>query len=182
MARYTTEAEVKLLSRYALAAKHGIVEIGALDGETTKAMSLFASVPMYAIDPIIPDSMDINLVGSRQKILANMSHYKMFTFIEDFSFNAVKTFSGIFDMLFIDGDHSYEAVSRDAKDWIPLLKEGGYVIFHDSDPVTSTGAPFKGWPGCVQIVKEIKNGEHPDFDLEWVENVDTANVFQKVQK
>jgi predicted O-methyltransferase YrrM len=182
MARYTTEAEVKLLSRYAAVARHGIVEIGALDGETTKAMSLVASVPMYAIDPIIPDSMDVNLVGSRQKILTNMSHYSRFTFIEDFSFNVVKTFSWVFDMLFIDGDHSYDAVSRDAKDWIPLLEKGGYVVFHDSDPVTSTDAPFKGWPGCVQIVKEIKSGKHADLNLEWVENVDTANVFRKGKK
>jgi predicted O-methyltransferase YrrM len=35
------------------------------------------------------------------------------------------------DLLFIDGDHSYEGVSQDWKMYSPLVKKGGLVAFHD---------------------------------------------------
>jgi predicted O-methyltransferase YrrM len=35
------------------------------------------------------------------------------------------------DVLFIDGDHSYEGVKRDCEMYSPLLRPGGLVIFHD---------------------------------------------------
>lgn len=36
-----------------------------------------------------------------------------------------------FDLIYIDGDHSYEAVKLDAQLAWPLLKEGGLMIFDD---------------------------------------------------
>lgn len=35
------------------------------------------------------------------------------------------------DLLFIDGDHSYEGVQRDFQMYSPLVKKGGLVVFHD---------------------------------------------------
>jgi len=35
------------------------------------------------------------------------------------------------DLLFIDGDHSYEGVKRDWEMYSPLMREGGVVVFHD---------------------------------------------------
>lgn len=37
------------------------------------------------------------------------------------------------DMLFIDGDHAYEAVKADLRDWLPSLKPGGWLAMHDID-------------------------------------------------
>ena len=36
-----------------------------------------------------------------------------------------------FDALFIDGDHSYEGVSRDWEMYSPFVRPGGVVAFHD---------------------------------------------------
>src|SRR3990167_4405696 len=36
-------------------------------------------------------------------------------------------------ILFIDGDHSYEGCKRDINAWVPRVKEGGTVFFHDCD-------------------------------------------------
>lgn len=36
------------------------------------------------------------------------------------------------DLLFIDGDHSYEGVKADYEHWISTLKDGGSLLFHDS--------------------------------------------------
>jgi GT2 family glycosyltransferase len=38
---------------------------------------------------------------------------------------------GEVDVLFIDGDHSKEGVKRDFEAFSPLVRKGGYIIFHD---------------------------------------------------
>lgn len=35
------------------------------------------------------------------------------------------------DLLFIDGDHSYDGVQRDVMAYLPLVRPGGYVALHD---------------------------------------------------
>lgn len=38
------------------------------------------------------------------------------------------------DLLFVDGDHSYEGVKRDFEMYAPLVRSGGSVAFHDIVP------------------------------------------------
>ena len=38
---------------------------------------------------------------------------------------------GTIDLIFIDGDHSYEACKADIAAWAPFLKRGGVIAFHD---------------------------------------------------
>ncbi|MDA9711246.1 class I SAM-dependent methyltransferase [Luminiphilus sp.] len=49
-----------------------------------------------------------------------------------------------FNLLVIDGDHTYEGVKFDFENYFPLLAPGGYVIFDDYN------APE--WPGVQQFV------------------------------
>ncbi len=42
------------------------------------------------------------------------------------------------DFLFIDGDHGYEGVKKDFKDYSPLIRPGGIVALHDIIPDHST--------------------------------------------
>ncbi len=56
---------------------------------------------------------------------------------------------GTLDFVFIDGDHTYEAVRDDIQAWLPKLKPGGLLCGHDySNP---------GWPflGVDQAVNEF---------------------------
>jgi cephalosporin hydroxylase len=48
------------------------------------------------------------------------------------------------DFLFIDGDHSYEGVKRDYELWLPLVRSGGLVAFHDVGPEVPEVARFWG--------------------------------------
>lgn len=48
------------------------------------------------------------------------------------SVSASKTFDDeFFDVVFIDADHSYDAVNRDIKHWLPKVKKGGILCGHD---------------------------------------------------
>ncbi len=38
---------------------------------------------------------------------------------------------GLFDFMFIDGDHSLEGVTKDWEMYSPLIKKGGIIAFHD---------------------------------------------------
>ncbi|HEV8631864.1 MAG TPA: class I SAM-dependent methyltransferase [Thermoanaerobaculia bacterium] len=49
--------------------------------------------------------------------------------------DAVAAFCPRFDLVFIDGDHSYEGVARDFELYRELLSERGAVLFHDVDPL-----------------------------------------------
>lgn len=53
-----------------------------------------------------------------------------------------------FDLVFIDADHSYEAVKADIEAWWPLVKEGGIMAGHDYDHNT------RQWPGVYKAVHE----------------------------
>jgi hypothetical protein len=173
--RFTTNLEMITLRKYANGAQVGVVEIGVLDGGTTKEMALVCSVPIYGIDPLIPDSMNKRLIGHEEVIRDNLGFYSQFTFIKDFSYNAVKNWQKPFDFIFIDGDHTYEAVRQDFEQWLPLLQTGGFMAFHDSAPVLSVPSDFCGWPGPVKLVSELKNRP----ELQFVETQDSLSIFRK---
>jgi predicted O-methyltransferase YrrM len=67
------------------------------------------------------------------------------------------------DLLFVDGDHSYEGVRQDYERYSPLVREGGLVAFHDIVP----GAPGKrGDPGGVPAFwQDVKGASSASFEL-----------------
>lgn len=46
-----------------------------------------------------------------------------------------KLWSKPISLLFIDGDHSYEGVKKDTESWLPHMKKGGTILYHDIDYV-----------------------------------------------
>ncbi|CAE7374233.1 unnamed protein product [Symbiodinium natans] len=50
------------------------------------------------------------------------------------------------DIVYVDGDHSYEGVASDLNAWWPILRDGGAMVGHD---YTIT------WPGVVRAVNEF---------------------------
>ena len=46
------------------------------------------------------------------------------------AFNTITYYLDV-DMVFIDGDHSYEQCSKDIRAWLPNMEDGGIMSFHD---------------------------------------------------
>jgi cephalosporin hydroxylase len=55
------------------------------------------------------------------------------------------------DLLFIDGDHSFEGVAADFNNYSPLVKNNGLILFHDIVPDFKTrfGIETASWTGGV---------------------------------
>lgn len=56
------------------------------------------------------------------------------------------------DVLFIDGDHSYEGARADFLRWGPRVRPGGHLLFHDA---VDTGGYGNVYPGVQQAVAEV---------------------------
>ena len=159
--------------KYASQAKDIIVEIGVLSGQTTKLLLNNSNCFVYGIDPIVPDSMDNKLIGSLKSINQLKMNYSKFVFIQDYSYNVVKTWNKDIDYIFFDGDHKYDAVKQDFNDWFPHIKQSGIIAFHDS-------AVFRGgphyWEGPSKFVDEILYDER----LEYIETIFCMTIFKKL--
>lgn len=51
-----------------------------------------------------------------------------------------------FDFVFVDADHSFEAVKQDIHDWLPKVKPGGWLCGHDFNKVGVDRAVRKTLP------------------------------------
>jgi len=64
-----------------------------------------------------------------------------------------------FDLIFLDGDNSYEGTMADITNYSPKLNPGGFLAIHD------TG--FKSW-GVSQAVRELIDNKKLAFIGEWI--------------
>lgn len=84
-----------------------------------------------------------------------------------------KTWTTPLDMVFIDGDHTYEGCKGDLDIWVPHVKKGGIVAVHDygkaeHDP-TADGRT-KAYPGVDQAVREFMEARRPHL-LRWADTL-----------
>lgn len=130
------------LKVYKLLGPQVVVEIGAFNGATLWAWTHNNTnlKKLVAVDLPIPPSD-----GRFDEMIRSRSMWN--TWMKDVQFidiqgdsHETETFVKVansvshkeVDMLFIDGDHSYEGVKQDWEMYSPLVKKGGIVVFHDS--------------------------------------------------
>lgn len=72
-------------------------------------------------------------------------------------------------MVFIDGDHSYEGCAADIQAWLPNIAPGGILAIHDYRKGDAFAKPDDGrkkphpmaWPGVDRAVDELLTGKYP---------------------
>ena len=57
-----------------------------------------------------------------------------------------------FDLMTIDADHSFQGITKDFETYTPMLKKGGYLIFHDTVHWSTPGVHR-----FIDVLKKAKN-------------------------
>jgi predicted O-methyltransferase YrrM len=131
-----------------------IVEIGTLYGRSTSFIAIGAKkeVRVYAVD--CWEGTHYHRMIQAVEYFTKLDLMSKIKIIKGYSTRVVKSFKGSIDMLYIDGDHSYESVKSDYNAWYPFLVKGGIIAFHDHI--------LPKYPGIVKFVAEKPAGEN-DF-------------------
>jgi hypothetical protein len=140
-----------------------MIEIGTYAGEST---SMFACSGMFkqihTIDPYdFPQGWQV-LMEAR----VNCRYWDYIEFWRNYSFDCHHCFkNGVFDFVYIDGDHTGESVERDIDLFLPKVKKGGYIGGHDYNP--------ECWPEVVNAVNKKFRGKMIQTfdDKSWVTRV-----------
>ncbi len=141
------------------------MEIGIGDGGSFMINSLFSGAQkVVAVDDL---SYEKHGIQKRSRILKKIRFLKRkvpkVTFYESDSAEFLKSHDDRYDIVFIDGDHSYEGVKQD----YALCKANNFIIFHDIANANT---------GVKQLWDEIKT----DDDIEFIENPNTGIGIKKV--
>jgi predicted O-methyltransferase YrrM len=114
-----------------------IIELGPYQGRSTRALADASPGVVYAIDnwnaAINHWQPDRNARAACHQNLADLiAIEKVFLIEHDSQAGAPARLDGVqADMLWIDADHSYEAVRSDIRTYAPFVKPGGLVCGHD---------------------------------------------------
>lgn len=103
--------------------KENILEIGACNGGTTYTLAHFCKT-LTTIDYLNPAQFTLDEI---KKKCDYTYHGRSSHDVE--TFNLVKDKK--YDVLFLDGDHTYQGVKQDFEMYSPLVNKGGIIIFHD---------------------------------------------------
>lgn len=188
---YAESITLMLLAR-GLPPRSIIVEIGSYGGLSTACLlhgSKSRGARVYAIDPFEShieqqesDSTNIQLLKwkpSRVEVERRLRKMGCLNFelLQGMSYEVVRTWTRAIDLLWIDGNHDYEAVKTDFEEWSGFIKKGGKIAFHDSNKRNNKpGWTNYGWPGPTRLVREIVDGGG------WVKlfSVESLTVIKKL--
>lgn len=61
-----------------------------------------------------------------------------------------------FDVIFIDADHSFDAVKYDFEQCLKILNKSGLIFLHDTDPITKKYTQPGYCNDCYKIINYLK--------------------------
>ena len=166
------DKEADLLTRLAGEVEDGcIVEVGSWRGMSTIALAKGARVPVYAIEP---HEVFTGVLGGqfgpadRRAFFENLLRAEVVERVRLVNLSSEVVAPGWklpVGLLWIDGDHRYEAVRRDFESWEPHVR--GKVAFHDAIQPTL---------GPAQLIDELLASGY-----ELVEHVQGTKVLRRAR-
>lgn len=150
------ESDCRALFEEALNIQDGLIlEIGCFMGRSTKMLALASPTShIVSIDPLatVHDSIDEKADNVYKRLHEEMDEYD-WEHIQKYS-QDVKWNKPI-DLLHIDGDHREKQLREDIKKFIPFVKKGGVVMFHDY--AVGIGEPEENGSRVHPVFEDIKD-------------------------
>lgn len=135
-----------------------VLEIGSFKGKTTVFLShaieaLDLEKRLYTVDPYTDEASEVgcsdeNIDSAYETFHRATADLDNHEHIRAYSDEALSRFEDpTFSLVFVDGDHTYEGVMTDYRNYAPLLADGGIMVFDDyANPQ---------WPGVGRAVETI---------------------------
>lgn len=120
------------------------VELGTYQGWTAALLSLVTTRHTISID-----IEDHGTAESHQhayeltNLIGNAAEKTIMPIVET-------VLGGPIDLLFIDDGHYYETICKEMEIWKPLVRPGGWIAFHDINPLANIG-PHGIQPESIQV-------------------------------
>lgn len=142
------------------ATRQKIIEVGSWKGRSTCALAAHGAT-VYAVDtwegvphdPATQENWYPEAAASPEAVYREFIENTIGLKVDVFRMSShaaaallMVGYGPVFDMVFIDADHAYDAVRDDILNYRPLLKPGGLLCGHDYIPACS---------GVVQAVTEL---------------------------
>jgi predicted O-methyltransferase YrrM len=122
------------------------LELGVYDGSTLEKVST-----------VVPRVIGVDINDFRKN--KNIGEFHQTT-----TQNFLNNFNEIVDVIFIDADHSFEAVKLDFKASLKNLNEFGIIMLHDTDPISEKYIAREHCEDSYKIIDWIKT-EYPEMDV-----------------
>lgn len=136
---WTTELELEWLEDRAKEMQ-SIVEIGCWKGRSAKALLEKCPGKVWCVDHFKGSPGNHFSTPERaekekayERFMENLGHYENLEVMKMSSEDAAQRFGPYVDMIFIDGDHSHEAVKKDIELWLPKCRK--LICGHDYNEV-----------------------------------------------
>lgn len=143
------------------------MEVGSAASGTTRMLNDFFDFEKIVI---IDDNKQFKEYPYREINLMGLPYVEFIGNSQgDFAHEYVKSLNMEFDLVYIDGDHSYEGVRNDFNNYFEFVKSGGKIGFHDT----------RIFPGVKKFMKELKKDDRLEFIGEYYRKMGMA-IFKKI--
>jgi predicted O-methyltransferase YrrM len=170
----TSPAEQEAIARHARGRRQ-CVEIGVWHGVNTLRIrrAMAEDGVLWAVDPFPAGRLGFSIPERIARAEVARSSRGAVLWMRCASAEAARRRENPVDFIFIDGDHSYEALRTDWESWSPKLEPGGMVLLHDSR--ATPRRPIET-AGSVRFTREVILAD-PRFET--VETVETLTVLRR---
>jgi hypothetical protein len=111
------------------------IEIGVFEG--TNALNIIHELAMKKLVLIDPyqtyseQGESVSSIHAKKLALTRLSRFRNVEFIKKTSDEAIKSVVDPLDFVYIDGNHEYQHVRKDIRNYYPQVKKGGVIGGHD---------------------------------------------------
>jgi hypothetical protein len=152
-----------------------MVELGSAMGNSTNTFSLLVK-NIYCVDSWCGEDSeyDETLFDKLTELRPNICKFKGTTDTLHHLFN-----DEFFDLVYIDGDHSYSGVMKDILYWLPKVKQGGYIGGHDYVPNDTRDRLERSKTNgdVFEVLDDVFKYSGPNIDMNWYIKVDYSNQY-----